>query len=638
MRKVGQAFELSATDLVAYLNCHHLSALERSVAEGALKKPYVVVDPLLDALWERGLTHEQSYLEYLTRAGFEVVKIDGVEVTAASVAATIAAMKRGTAVIAQGALSHEGWVGRADILRRVEAPSALGGWSYEVVDTKLARETKAGAVLQLSLYSDLLAEIQGVPPEHMAIVVPWSDFKPQIYRYADYAAYFRRVRGELLNSLNEEPTPKATYPDPVEHCEVCRWRGVCEQRRRDDDHLCLVAGISKLQINELTQQGFPTVKALAAMPRPLGWKPKRGSARSYPRIREQARIQVETREAGELRFELLPVQADFGLTRLPEPSKGDIFLDLEGDPFVGEHGLEYLFGYLSADGSGALQYQHSWGLSRADEKRAFEDFIDFVMARWAEFPGMHIYHYAPYEPAALKRLMGRYATREEELDRMLRAKLFVDLYHVVRHGIRAGVESYSIKRLEPLYVFDRDAALPDANAALALLQANIELDDIPSISEQTKATVLAYNRDDCRSAAALHEWLESLRAQIVAGGTPIPRPQPGDGSPNENVSAWLDKINPVIAKLSEGIPSDPEERTAEQHARWILANLLDWHRREDKAVCWELFRLSDLSAEDLLDERAGLSGLNFVAQVGGTQLYRSQGDGRGPLPDQRVCR
>jgi hypothetical protein len=135
-------------------------------------------------------------------------------------------------------------------------------------------------------------------------------------------------------------------------------------------------------------------------------------------------------------------------------------------------------------------YRHSWGLSRADEKRGFQDFVDFVMARWAEFPDMHIYHYAPYEPAALKRLMGRYATREEELDRMLRAKLFVDLYQVVRHGIRVGVESYSIKRLEPLYAFDRDAALPDVNAALALLQANIELDDISSISEETKATVL----------------------------------------------------------------------------------------------------------------------------------------------------
>jgi uncharacterized protein len=616
MRKEGDTFKLSASDLVDYLYCRHLSVLDRAVAEETLKKP-VIWDPLLEILWKRGLIHEQSYLEHLTKSGLEVVKIEGVEVTDGAVAETVAAMKHGVQMIAQGALSHSGWVGRADVLSRVEVPSALGGWSYEPVDTKLARETKAGAILQLCLYSELIKQIQGLAPEHMSVVVPWTDFQPQRYRFADYAAYFRLVRQQFLQSLSKTEA-QATYPDPNEHCEVCRWRIVCEQRRRMDDHLCLVAGISKLQINELTEPGFATMKALSAMSLPLDWKPERGSAAAYGRVREQARIQVEAREAGEPRFELLPVETGFGLTRLPEPSEGDIFLDLEGDPFVGEHGLEYLFGYMSRDGSGALEYRHSWGLSRADEKRGFQDFVDFVMARWAEFPGMHIYHYAPYEPAALKRLMGRYATREEELDRMLRAKLFVDLYQVVRHGIRAGVESYSIKRLEPFYAFDRDTELPDANAALALLQASIELDDISSISEEIKATVLAYNTDDCRSAGALREWLEDLRQQIIKGGTPMPRPEPGDGAPKEKITDWLVRINAVIAKLTAEIPADLEQRTAEQQARWILANLIDWHRREDKAVWWEYFRLADLSPEDLLDEQSGLSGLSFVGEVGGT--------------------
>jgi uncharacterized protein len=300
MIKADDTYQLAASDLVGYLNCRHLSALERAVAEGALKKPYMW-DPLLKTLWERGLLHEQSYVEYLTKAGLEVVRIDGVEVTSAAVAETVAAMKKGVQVIVQGALAHGGWVGRADILRRVELPSALGGWSYEAVDTKLARETKAGAVLQLCLYSDLIEEVQGLAPEHMSVVVPWSDFEPQQYRFADYAAYFRRVKRELLQSLSKAEA-EPTYPDPNEHCEVCGWRAACERRRRDDDHLCLVAGISKLQINELTDRGFPTMKTLAAMPLPLDWKPERGSAAAYSRVREQARIQVEAREAGEPRF------------------------------------------------------------------------------------------------------------------------------------------------------------------------------------------------------------------------------------------------------------------------------------------------------------------------------------------------
>jgi hypothetical protein len=191
-------------------------------------------------------------------------------------------------------------------------------------------------------------------------VVPWSDFEPEQYRFADYAAYFRRVKRELLKSLSEGTN---------EHCVTCGWRAACEQRRRDDEHLCLVAGISKLQINELTERSVTTMKSLAVMALPLDWKPERGSAGSYARVREPARIQVEARETGEACFELLPVKAGFGLTRLPEPSEGDIFLDLEGDAFVGEQGLEYLFGYLSKDGNGALAYQTT-GRSRVPTKSA----------------------------------------------------------------------------------------------------------------------------------------------------------------------------------------------------------------------------------------------------------------------------
>jgi predicted RecB family nuclease len=615
MKRTGSTFELNATDLVGHLNCAHLSALDRAVAEGTLPKPKVW-DPLLQVLAERGKIHERNYVEQLKESGFDVVTIEGVEVNEEAMAATRAAMADGAAVIAQGALAHDCWVGRADILRRVETPSDLGGWSYEPIDTKLARETKAGAVLQLCLYADLLTHTQAVAPECMYVVAPWSDFEPQHYRFADYAAYFRHVKHGMMAALASQADD--TYPDPVEHCEICRWRETCDKRRRDDDHLCLVAGISKIQIGELNRRGIATVEDLAAMPLPLEWKPDRGSSQAYTRVREQARIQFEFRQTGERKYELLPVKTGFGLTHLPEPSNGDVFFDLEGDPFVGEHGLEYLFGYAFKDENGAFEYRGEWAFSRADEKRAFENFVDFVMARREQFPDLHIYHYASYEPAALKRLMGRYATREEEIDRMLRGKLFVDLYQVVRHGIRAGVESYSIKQMEPFCGFERQTALPDANAALANLQANLELEDIPSITDETKQAVLAYNRDDCHATAALREWLEELRANLIAGGTDVPRPGPDEDVPSEKITEWLARIEPVIERLAADIPDDPEERDEEQQARWILANIIDWHRREEKAVWWEYFRLADLSAEDLLDERTGLSGLTFVCETGGT--------------------
>jgi hypothetical protein len=154
--------------------------------------------------------------------------------------------------------------------------NALGNWFYEAIDTKLARETKAGTILQLCLYSDLLAEAQGLSPEYMYVVAPWSEFEPQQYRFGDYAAYFRKVKHALQMAMGNPA--EETYPDPVEYCEICRWREVGDKRRCDDDHLCLVAG---LQINELQQRGIATVRGLANMPLPLEWKPNHGSGLGY---------------------------------------------------------------------------------------------------------------------------------------------------------------------------------------------------------------------------------------------------------------------------------------------------------------------------------------------------------------------
>ena len=325
----------------------------------------------------------------------------------------------------------------------------------------------------------------------MYVVSPGMDFEPQVYRTSDYAAYCRLIKASLEASLSEE-AQKETYPDPRLHCDICRWRLQCAAKRRADDHLCLVAGISNLQMKELNRHDVHSTSVLASVPLPLPWRPERGAVPTYERIREQARIQIEGRECGEPVYEVLAPVPGFGLACMPEPCPGDIFLDLEGDHFVGEGGLEYLFGYVTLGENDALNYTGQWALSREDEWRIFESFVDFVIARWQQYPDLHIYHFAPYEPVALKRLMGRYASREEEIDRMLRAKLFVDLYGVVRRAIRASVESYSIKQLEALYGFERALGLQDANRALFTVQSCLELDQPAGITEDHKAVIVAY--------------------------------------------------------------------------------------------------------------------------------------------------
>jgi predicted RecB family nuclease len=614
MQSIGEQFRFSASDLVGHLDCHHLTALDAAVARGSLQKP-TFWDPVLKALVERGMAHERQYVERLKQTGVSVVEVAGGGINSSQVDQTLEAMRAGTDVIVQGALLQGAWSGRTDILRRVEIPSALGAWSYEVIDTKLARRTKGATVLQLSLYADLVSAVQRHKPEHMYVVTPGSGFEPESYRTADFSAYYRRVRKGLEQFLGGDASG-ATYPEPNEHCGLCAWRVPCDQRRRDDDHLCLVAGITKIQMGELRHRKVSTLAALAHMPLPLAWKPDRGVAASYERIREQARIQLQGRVEGKPLYETLPILKDLGLSGLPAPSVGDVFFDLEGDPFVEEGGLEYLFGYAFEDEG--LQYRGDWAVSREEERQAFETFVDFAMARWQQYPDFHIYHYAPYEPSAMKRLMGRYATREQEIDRLLRGGVFVDLYQIVRHAIRASVESYSIKQLEQYFGFARTTPLLDASRALANIQTCLEFNDAEAITSDLKEAVAGYNRDDCESAHGLRNWLEEVRAFLVAGGAVIERPLPPDAQSSEKQSEWQARVEELVARLTADVPADAGERSAQQQARWILAHTLDWHRREEKTLWWEYFRLSGLSSEDLFDERAALGGLTFAGKVGGS--------------------
>ena len=326
-------------------------------------------------------------------------------------------------------------------------------------------------------------------------------------------------------------------------------------------------------------------------------------------------VQVRALEAGELQYELLDVLPETGLAALPEPSPGDIFFDIESDQFVGEHGIEYLFGYAYADESGALTYAGTWGFDRGAEKACFEEFVDFVTARRVQYPDLHIYHFAPYEPSALKRLMGRYASRETEIDNLLRGKVFVDLLSVVRNALRASVESYSLKKLEPFFGFVRQVALHDANMALTRLSAALELGDVPSIEEETKATVRGYNADDCYATAALRDWLEALRAGIVADGQDVPRPAPGLEGASEELDEQSRRVQALIERLTHDVPVDIDERSPEQQARWILAYLLEWHRREEKAIWWEYFRLAALTPDELVSEKSGIAHLSLACQV-----------------------
>ena len=647
MKSVGKQIRLSATDLSNHLACRHLTNLDLQVARGERTAPDFAA-PDLKVIQELGLRHEKRYLAHLSAKGLTVENLGHIphKEEERLLEETLALMERGAQVIAQGALGVKKWFGRPDVLRRVERPSKRWPWSYEVEDTKLAQETKAATILQLSLYSDLLAKIQGATPEFFYVVPPSPDFAREEYRVSEYAAYYRHVKDRLADAVGESSPSKETdtrktatvsaggrqfelafekgnnaakpptYPEPVEHCNVCRWFRECDQQRRGDDHLSLVAGVRRQQRKQLEEWNTETMVKLAELPIPLKERPKRGSREAIEHVREQARLQVAGRNGNKLVHELLPVVEATGFCRLPEPSRGDVFLDLEGDPFAGEQGLQYLFGFAVWNADGELSYEKQWALNRDEEKKGFEWLVDEITRRREADSKMHVYHFGAYEPGTLKRLMGMHATREDEIDRMLRAGVLVDLHQAFKQGVRASVEEYSLKKIEAFYGFERKTLLEKSRSAMRYVEHRLELgwgDEV--LPEEIREVMEGYNREDCVSTAKLRDWLEEERLKLVSLGVAVARPPEKSGDPSEKLQEKLNRAEALTVQLCEGIPTDPEARSEEQSAQWLLAQLLSWHRREDKSAWQEGYRLAEMNDEDLLDERLGLTKLRFVKRV-----------------------
>ncbi|WP_407358566.1 TM0106 family RecB-like putative nuclease [Microbacterium sp. LTA6] len=505
----------SASDLKAAAECEFAWCRALDAKLGRVPAVEEPVDATLARAARLGDVHEQNVLErYIDDLGdarvHRVDKVSSVDAAAlaAAVAETGQALRSEALVVFQAAFATPEFVGFADFLRRDDD----GRW--RVQDSKLARKARVTALMQLAAYVDQLDRL-GVPrSDEVDLILGDGSLSTHAVDHLLPLFQVRRARLRALIADRRIEDGDSGAPlgwgDDRGDLEIvaCGRCATCEEQVIAHRDLLMVARMRPVQRARLRTAGIETIDDLAA----ASGVPDGMNADTFETLRAQARLQIRADVEGVATYDVHYAAA---IHTLPVPSHGDIFFDFEGDPLYTEPapdgdaqwGIDYLFGWVD----NADQYTPLWAHTFADERRALETFLDFVNARRAAHPGMHIYHYAPYETSHLVAMAARHGVREGEVDRLLREGVFVDLYPLVLRTVRVGSRSYSIKKLEPLYMGD-DVRTSDVQKGDDSIVQYVAAKELAAAGEQTEAdAVLAdladYNRYDCVSTRRLRNWL-----------------------------------------------------------------------------------------------------------------------------------
>ncbi|ANF33292.1 DNA helicase [Leifsonia xyli] len=563
----------SASDLTEASKCEFAFLRTVDVKLGRLEKTEEIEDPMYVRSSRMGDEQEHRILErYRERFGAGVVEIERPpQLTADSLAEAVRltseAFARGAEVVFQATFFDGAFVGFADFVVR------LPDGRYRVQDSKLARSARVTALLQLAAYAEQLRRMGVEVDDTVELLL--GDGSVSEHSLADIEPVYRKRRARLLTIIAEHVADSGpvAWGDPrftVDgRCDTCDAE---VQATRD---VLLVAGMRVTQREHLLAAGLGTIDALAASSGPVDGIPEG----TLDGLREQARLQLQAEPGSPppVRVFNAPV-----LAVLPHPDPGDIFFDFEGDPLYTEGAgerwnLDYLFGLVDQD----ERFTAFWAHDFAAERVALEAFLAFVRDRRRQYPGMHIYHYAAYEQTHLLSLAARHGVGEEEVDGLLRDNVMVDLYPLVRKAVRVGSRSYSIKKLEPLYMGDELRESDVTNGADSITEyANAR--DLIALGRLDEAQPLLddigeYNRYDCVSTLRLRDW---LLARAAENGIPV------GAAPAEESEVAPDE-SPLRAGLLAfaGDPLDPH-RSSDREAMALAAAAIDFHRREQKSF-WQ---------------------------------------------------
>ena len=599
MQKIDRKYRLSPTDLTKFAACEHQSALDLRFASGEDLSPREPPEEL-KLVADLGTEHEKEFLEELRSKGKQIVEIERSKDLDKDVWRTLAAMQGGAEVIYQGTLKNGSWAGYTDFLLRVDEPSELGDYSYEVIDSKLKRKPDPSHIIQLVIYSHLVGLVQGRLPTHMHVQL--GNGIRSTHTVREFADYVLQMQGRLEEFVAKK---LVTRPVPCKACGSCRWKDKCDVDWRQDNSLFLVAGIRRTQVAKLEAAGIKTLETLA---RHEGEVPRLAST-TLETLREQARLQHEAQTTNRRIWKLRQVRPGKGYYLLPTPSSGDLFYDIEGYPHyaeAGQHGLEYLHGVWNGNGFSAF-----WAHNLAEEREALIGLFELFSTHLKPNLQAHIYHYAPYEITALRKITARHGYGEDILDTWLREERFVDLYAVVRGGIVVSEPGYSIKNLEAFYRRKRREGVKEGGASVVAYSKWIAEKD-----EEKKRLLLAnleeYNKVDCISTQELRDWLWARRPDLPLS----------TGTVHQSSEAKQRAATKEAEFASVGSVIDGASRFGES-ARYLMNNLIRFHSREAKPAAWKVFDSRNKQPDDLLRDTDYLAALQPLGEV--FSIKRSMG-------------
>ncbi|AMT97243.1 MULTISPECIES: TM0106 family RecB-like putative nuclease [Psychrobacter] len=587
----------SPSDLTKYMESPFASWMDRFAQEyPELVPKQDPNDDLMVMLQQKGYQHEDKLEAMFIAEGKNLIKIEG-ENNDERYAKTLQAMQSGVEIIVQARLELDQFAGFADFLVKVNhepehLPSSFGNWHYEVWDTKLASRVKPTFIIQLCCYAQMLESIQGCLPQYITVAL--GNGEVQVLRTYDFYYYYLKLKDTFLKEHAEFHINHC--PNPADSESWGNWSNHAEQILLSKDHLCQVASITKGQIKKLNKVGIHTMQQLAdSSIFSVGGM----HSTIFTKLKAQASIQIKSKlksqrpevmiDSARPEFEIIkPAQGEKkGLTLLPPDSPMDVFFDIEGFP-LDEGGLEYLWGNSYLDEHGNRQFKDFWAHNREQEKQCFQDFIHWAYDRWQQDPSMHIYHYASYEVTACRKLMGRYGICEFEVDQLLRNEVFVDLYKVVKGGLRLGAPRYSIKNVELLYRNKRNTQVGNGSDSIivydqwrALYQRGEEGDTWQT--SKILSDIRDYNIDDCDSTQELAVWLreqQTIHNIDYLGKAEVIEPEISEEA--TMVTALRDRL---LAQAQTELLVDSKQAQLTENLAWML----DFHRREAKPLFWRLF-------------------------------------------------